>query len=125
MYEPVYKMNVFFSLIFSTHLLGNSCTSDSEASCLIKILKIVMRRTAREIFVIKHIYILSVDLCFVGLYLCNLQNQYNPRLNLHVTFLSTIFYQQYNYDASGKIDSKLYSGSCRNHYNCKLIISLT
>lgn len=125
MYEPVYKMNVFFSLNFSTHLLGNSCTSDSEASCLIKILKIVMRSTAREIFVIKHIYILSVDLCFVGLYLCNLQNQYNPRLNLHVTFLSTIFYQQYNYDASGKIDSKLYSGSCRNHYNCKLIISLT
>lgn len=75
---------------FSAHPLGNICTSDSEAGSLLVILKIILRGTVQDLFVLKHIYNLLVDHGFAVFYSCTVQKCYNPSFDLDLEFLSTI-----------------------------------
>lgn len=78
---------------FSTHPLRNICTSDSEAFCLLVILKNIMKETIQDLFIIKCIYNLLVDHGFEVFYSCMIQKSYNPIFDLELEF----FYQLSNY----------------------------
>lgn len=80
MCEPVYKFPVFFFLHFSfvsEHILWETFfTSDSEAECLLRILKIVMRGNSSEsLCALAYFIILSAGRGSAGFYLCNPQKK--------------------------------------------------
>lgn len=85
-----------FFIHLSTHPLGNVFTSDSEAECLLRILKIVMRSNSSEsLCALAYFIILSVGRGSAGFYSCNPQKKhYNPRPRPWISINNTTMMHQ-------------------------------
>lgn len=81
---------ILILLFILVHIPWETCTSNSEGVCLLVTLKIIMRGTFQDLFVLKCIYNLLVDHGLAVFYSCTIQKCCNPSFDQDLEFLSII-----------------------------------